>query len=264
MARRAKLAILAVAFTPFCASFASTPKPYEAPEGQTLIRDTYQFEGAQHPMTGLTPDSGGPHKLIVMLAALQEVHDETFGYRSRAIENAVAMQGHGVVLVEWPSYNDYPDGAGAAEFFTGELSASRDKVCADWERKATGVIAGINKLCARDDFDCSSGIALTGGSAGAGVAVQVSKLYPGVNALLTTHWSPLLGAGAGPVFEAITGPEGGPYLLPPHPLALHWCGFDDTGNNPPTWSTVGDLKNVPADQYPPPCLPTWTKPSDCR
>jgi len=251
MARRAKLAILALAFTPFCASFASTPKPYEAPEGQTLIRDTYQFEGAQHPMTGLTPDSGGPHKLIVMLAALQEVHDETFGYRSRAIENAVAMQGHGVVLVEWPSYNDYPDGAGAAEFFTGELSASRDKVCADWERKATGVIAGINKLCARDDFDCSSGIALTGGSAGAGVAVQVSKLYPGVNALLTTHWSPLLGAGAGPVFEAITGPEGGPYLLPPHPLALHWCGFDDTGNNPPTWSTVGDLKNVTADQYSP-------------
>ena len=250
MAHRARLAILVLAFTPFCAPFASTPEPYEAPEGQTLIRDTYQFEGAQHPMTGLTPDSDGPHKLIVMLATIEEVHDEAFAYRSRAIENAVATQGHGVVLVEWPGYNDYPDNAGAAEFFTGELSASRDKICGDWERKATGVIAGINKLCARDDFDCSSGIALTGGSAGAGVAVQVSKLYPGVNALLTTHWLPLLGAGQ-PVFEAITGPGGGPYLLPPHPLALHWCGFDDTGNNPPTWSTVGDLKNVPADQYPP-------------
>ena len=256
MVRRAQLALLALVFTPFCAPFASTPKPYEAPEGQTLIRDTYQFEGAQHPMTGLTPDSGGLHKLIVMLAGsqargiVQAVHDEAFGYRSRAIENAVATQGHGVVLVEWPGYNDYPDNAGAAEFFTGELSASRDKMCGDWERKATSVIAGINKLCARDDFDCSSGIALTGGSAGAGVAVQVSKLYPGVNALLTTQWSPLLGAGQ-PVFEAITGPGGGPYLLPPHPLALHWCGFDDTGNNPPTWSTVGDLKNVPADQYPP-------------
>ena len=123
-------------------------------------------------------------------------------------------------------------------------------MCADWERKATGVIAGINKLCARDDFDCSSGIALTGISAGAGIAVQVSKLYPGVNALLTTAWLPLLGAGQ-PVFEAITGPGGGPHLLPPHPLALHWCGFDDTGNSPPTWSTVGDLKNVTADQYSP-------------
>ena len=55
MAHRARLAILALAFTPLCAPFASTPKPYEAPEGQTLIRDTYQFEGAQHPMTGLTP-----------------------------------------------------------------------------------------------------------------------------------------------------------------------------------------------------------------
>ena len=247
MAGRAKHTLLALAFTPLCASFASAPKPYEAPEGQTLIRDTYQFEGAEHPMTGLTPESGGPHKLIVMLAGIRVVHEYAFDDRSRAMENAVAMQGHGVVIVEWPGYNDYPDYAGAAELFNGELSASRDKMCADWERKATGVIAGINKLCARDDFDCSSGIALIGSSAGAGVAVQVSKLYPGVNALLTTQWSPLLGAGA-PVFEAVTG---GPYLLPPHPLALHWCGFDDTGNSPPTWSTVGDLKNVTADQYSP-------------
>ena len=173
------------------------------------------------------------------------------------MENAVAMQGHGVVVVEWPGghagapgYTDYPDNAGAAEFFNGELSASRNTMCASWERKATGVIAGINKLCARDDFDCSSGIALAGSSTGSGIAAQVSKLYPGVNALLSTQWLPLLGAGL-PVFEAITGPGGGPYLLPPHPLALHWCGFDDTGNNPPTWSTVGDLKNVPVDQYPP-------------
>ena len=89
--RRAKLVLLVLAFTPFCAPFASTPKPYEAPEGQTLIRDTYQFEGAEHPMTGLTPDSGGPHKLIVMLATIQEVHDDAFGYRSRVMENAVAM-----------------------------------------------------------------------------------------------------------------------------------------------------------------------------
>ena len=44
MARRAKLTLLALAFTPLCAPFASTPKPYEAPEGQTLIRDTYQFD----------------------------------------------------------------------------------------------------------------------------------------------------------------------------------------------------------------------------
>ena len=124
---------------------------------------------------------------------------------------------------------------------------------AEWVRKGNGVIAGINKLCARDEFDCSSGIALSGTSQGGGVAVQVSKLYSGVNALLTTQWAPLLGGGR-PVFEAITGPwGGGPYLLPPHPLALHWCGFDDTGNNPPTWSTFpfGDLQSVSADQYSP-------------
>ena len=116
-------------------------------------------------------------------------------------------------------------------------------------RKATGVIAGIHKLCARDDFDCSSGIALYGGSMGAGVAVQTSKLLttPPVNALLTSQFAPLLGAGQ-PVFESIN-PAGGPYLLPPHPLALHWCGFDDTGNNPPTWSTF--VPSVSADQYPP-------------
>ena len=181
-----------------------------------------------------------------MLATIEEVHDDAFGYRSRAIENAVAMQGHGVVLVEWPGYNDYPDNAGAAEFFTGELSASRDKVCADWERKATGVIAGINKLCGRDDFDCSSGIALTGGSAGAGVAVQVSKLYPGVNALLSTQWSPLLGAGQ-PVFEAFTGPGGGPYLLTA--AEVRWL---------PVCRPVRWLRALAAHVHQNPPSPRWT------
>ena len=116
-------------------------------------------------------------------------------------------------------------------------------------RRGTGVIAGIHKLCARDDFDCSSGIALYGSSMGAGVAVQASKLLttPPVNALLTSQFSPLLGAGYA-VFEDLTGGPG-PYLLPPHPLALHWCGFDDTGNNPPTWSSF--VPSVSADQYPP-------------
>ena len=80
--------------------------------------------------------------------------------------------------------------------------------------------------------------------------MQISKIYGNVNALLTTQWAPLIGAGQ-PAFRALNGPEGGPYLLPPHPLALHWCGFDDTANDPPTWSTVGNLASVPADQYPP-------------
>ena len=116
-------------------------------------------------------------------------------------------------------------------------------------RKGTGVIAGIHKLCARDDFDCSSGIALYGFSMGGGVAVQTSKLLttPPVNALLTSQFSPLLGAGQ-PFFEGITGGPG-PYLLPPHPLALHWCGFDDADDDPPTWSTF--VPSVSADKYPP-------------
>ena len=116
-------------------------------------------------------------------------------------------------------------------------------------RKGIGVIAGIHKLCARDDFDCSSGIALYGSSMGGGVAVQTSKLLttPPVNALLTSQFSPLLGAGQ-PFFEGITGGPG-PYLLPPHPLALHWCGFDDADDDPPTWSTF--VPSVSADKYPP-------------
>ena len=56
--------------------------------------------------------------------------------------------------------------------------------------------------------------------------------------------------GAGEVWNALQHLES-PYLLPPDPLALHWCGFDDTGNNPPTWSTVGNLASVSTDQYSP-------------
>ena len=83
--------------------------------------------------------------------------------------------------------------------------------------------------------------------------MQTAKLLttPPVNALLTTQFSPLLGGGQ-PAFEAFTGGPG-PYLLPPHPLALHWCGFDDsrnaTRNDPPSWSTW--MPSVSADQYPP-------------
>jgi len=255
-----RLVVLA-ALLPLAASFASTPeppKPYEPPEGLVLIRDSYQFDNAEHAMKGLMPDSPGPHKLIVMLSGQDPTAYETefgqvdaaFDPRRGAIEKFVAMQGHGMVIVESPSIELYPDNAGAAEFFAGNLSGSRDLICADWVRKGTGVIAGIHKLCARDDFDCSSGIALYGLSMGAGVAVQTSKLLttPPVNALLTTQFSPLLGAGQ-PFFEALNPPGGGPYLLPPHPLALHWCGFDDTGTDPATWSTF--VPSVPADQYPP-------------
>ena len=294
--------LVIAALVPLSASFGSVPK------GLVLIRDSFQFEGNDHPMTGFTPDGGGPHKLIVMLTGLERVeatstpHDKAFEARRGALENIVATQGHGVVKVEVPGFTSYPDDAGAAGFFSGNLSLARGLVCADWVRKATGVVVGIEKLCARGDFDCSSGVALAGISMGAGVAVtlrypnpgpnpsldpnpnprprpnnltlivtlaliltatpqpypcvplrnqvQISKIYGNVNALLTTQWAPLIGAGQ-PVFQALNGPEGGLYLLPPHPLALHFCGFDDTANDPPTWSTVGNLASVPAGQYPP-------------
>ena len=112
---------------PLTASFASTP--YEglqgldlvlaeasraALEGLVLIRDTYEFENAEHPMTGFTPDSPGPHKLIVVLtghdpAAYETefgAHDDTFAPRRRAMEKAVATQGHGMVVVEMPGFKD--------------------------------------------------------------------------------------------------------------------------------------------------------------
>jgi len=262
--------LLILALVSLTASFASIPykglvgadlvraeTTRAVPEGLVLIRDTYQFENAKHPMTGFTPDSPGPHKLIVVPSSYDPAayetehgaHDFVFALRRRAMEKAVTMQGHGMVVVQTPDYETYPDNAGAAELFAGNLSGALSKSCADWVRRGTGVIAGIHKLCARDDFDCSSGIALFGVSMGAGVAVQTSKLLttPPVNALLTTQFSPLLGAGQ-PFFQDLTGGPG-PYLLPPHPLALHWCGFDDTGNNPPTWSTF--VPSVSADQYSP-------------
>ena len=217
------------------------PEP-PVPEGLVLIRDSYQFEDAEYTMIGFTPDSDGPHKLIVGLGGTQSAphsFDNSFTLLRGALERTVTTQGHGVVILDFSGADNYPDFAGAAELFgnPADFSGSRAKVCEEWVRQGTGVIAGINKLCARDDFDCSSGIALFGYSQGAGVAVQTSKLYPGVNALLSTAWAPLLGAGnAVPdsVFEAINPPGGGPYVLPPNPLALHWCGFDDTG-------TIGNL-----------------------
>ena len=119
--------LLIAALLPLTASFASTP--YEglqgldlvlaettraAPEGLVLIRDTYEFENAKHPMTGFTPDSPGPHKLIVVLTGHDPrayeteygAHDDTFAPRRRAMEKAVATQGHGMVVVETPGFKN--------------------------------------------------------------------------------------------------------------------------------------------------------------
>ena len=120
--------LLIAALLPLTASFASTP--YEgpegadlvlaettraAPEGLVLIRDTYEFDNAKHPMTGFTPDSPGPHKLIVVLTGLDDptayetefgAHDWAFALRRRAMEKAVAMQGHGMVIVQTPDYQN--------------------------------------------------------------------------------------------------------------------------------------------------------------
>ena len=246
---------MAQEFPTICGPCSSPPEP-PVPEGLVLIRDSYQFEDAKYPMIGFTPDSDGPHKLIVLLGGNQGSTgvsaDRAFTLQRRALERTVATQGHGMVILGYSGATNYPDTVGTAEFFGGDFSGSRAKVCEEWVRQGAGVIAGINKLCARNDFDCSSGIALFGYSQGAAVAVQTSKLYTGVNALLSGAWAPLLGAGA-PAFETINPPhQEGPYLLPPHRLALHWCGFDDTGNDPPRWSTIGNLTSVPTDQFPPP------------
>ena len=101
-----------------------------------------------------------------------EAHDNAFLFRARALEKAVATQGHGMVLVEYPDFEKYPDfdDAALAELAAtpANLTGSRDLICAEWERKGRGVIAAITKLCARDDFDCSSGFALAGYSQGSG------------------------------------------------------------------------------------------------
>ena len=244
---------MAQEFPTICGPCSSPPEP-PVPEGLVLIRDSYQFEDAKYPMIGFTPDSDGPHKLIVLLGGNDQGStgvsaDRAFTLQRRALERTVATQGHGMVILGYSGATNYPDTVGTAEFFGGDFSGSRAKVCEEWVRQGAGVIAGINKLCARNDFDCSSGIALFGYSQGAAVAVQTSKLYTGVNALLSGAWAPLLGAGA-PAFETINPPhQEGPYLLPPHRLALHWCGFDDADDDPPTWSTF--VPSVSADKYPP-------------
>ena len=105
------------ALLPLTASFASTPyKKLEGsdfilaettravPEGLVLIRDTYQFDNAKHPMTGFTPDSPGPHKLIVVLSGQETTHDSSFALRRESLEKTVAVQGHGMVVVETPDY----------------------------------------------------------------------------------------------------------------------------------------------------------------
>ena len=171
-----------------------------------------------------------------------------FFFRASVLGKAVATQGHGMVVLEYPDFDKYPDFdlAALAELELGNLAGSRNLICAEFERKGRGVMAGINHVCGRDDFDCSSGIALAGYSQGSGLAVQTSKLLttPPVNALLTTAWAPLLFPNEKGFDDAGTG-----YLLPPDALALHWCGFDDSPTYPPTWST--SVPSVPADQYPP-------------
>jgi len=104
---------------PLTAAFSTLPLPYvpsiksyEPPDGLVLIRDRYQFEGAEHPMTGLTPDGPGPHKLIVVVTGYDPAnyptefgaHDDHFTSRVRGFELG-AMQGHGMVVVETPGFN---------------------------------------------------------------------------------------------------------------------------------------------------------------
>ena len=97
---------------PFTAAFSTLPAPYEPPDGLVLIRDRYQFEGAEHPMTGLTPAGPGPHKLIVVVTGYDPgnyptgfgAHDDHFTKRVRGFELG-AMQGHGMVVVETPGFN---------------------------------------------------------------------------------------------------------------------------------------------------------------
>ena len=120
--------LLIAALLPLTASFASTPVDTKAsraylalaeasraaPEGLVLIRDTYEYDNAKHPMTGFTPDSPGPHKLIVVLTGHDPrayeteygAHDDTFAPRRRAMEKAVATQGHGMVIVDTPGFKD--------------------------------------------------------------------------------------------------------------------------------------------------------------
>ena len=96
----------------FTAAFSTLPAPYEPPDGLVLIRDRYQFEGAEHPMTGLTPAGPGPHKLIVVVTGYDPgnyptgfvAHDDHFTVRVRGFELG-AMQGHGMVVVETPGFN---------------------------------------------------------------------------------------------------------------------------------------------------------------
>ena len=96
--------LLIAALLPLTASFASIPyKRLESadlilaettravPEGLVLIRDTYQFENAEHPMTGFTPDSPGPHKLIVVLSGQETTHDLAFAVRRESLEKTVAV-----------------------------------------------------------------------------------------------------------------------------------------------------------------------------
>ena len=114
--------LLIAALLPRAAAFASLSAPEGAdlvlaettravPEGLVLIRDTYQFENAEHLMTGFTPDSPGPHKLVVLTGHAPDAyetehgaHDFVFALRRRAMEKAVTMQGHGMVVVQTPDY----------------------------------------------------------------------------------------------------------------------------------------------------------------
>ena len=104
--------LLIATLVPLTASFASTPTPYEVPEGLVLIRDSYEFDNAKHPMTGFAPDSPGSHKLIVMLTGNDRAayetefgaHDAALAILRGAMEKAVAMQGHGMVVVETPDF----------------------------------------------------------------------------------------------------------------------------------------------------------------
>lgn len=144
------------------------PVPFETVYNMTASSGGY-WEDGEGEIAGWKPGGPGPFPLFVYFPGTGAVPGGAFSSHQSEITREMALRGYVAVAVQYPDpYNISPD----------LEQKARAVLCQNNEHTAVSV------LCADDDVDCSLGVAVSGWSQGAHLALVAATLNAEVNAAL--------------------------------------------------------------------------------